>query len=88
MISFIRSFNAWNCPSLGSVQNKAWTRMKLIITLKATQNSTGQHKVQARLLEFRDSQVVLEKEDGQTVTLPLEKLSRGDQAYVRRRTNR
>ena len=45
-------------------------------------DSTGKFRVEATLLDFRDGQVHLKKKGGQTVTLPIDRLSEADQSYV------
>lgn len=45
-------------------------------------DKTGQFKVEATLVEFKDGQVSLRRTDGTVVTLPLERLSKADQDYV------
>jgi outer membrane protein assembly factor BamB len=47
-------------------------------------DSTGKHKTTAVLLSGDETAVVLRREDGQTVTLPLDRLSPADQAFARR----
>ena len=46
-------------------------------------DQTGKFSVVAELVDFKDGKVRLKKEDGKVVTLPAEKLSDGDQAYLR-----
>ena len=45
-------------------------------------DSTGKYTVEAELLDFKDGNVQLKKEDGKTVNVPIEKLSDTDQEYV------
>lgn len=56
-------------------------------------DSTGRFQVQAALIEVKDGRAVLEREDGQRISVPLTRLSNEDQQYVRaelarRRANR
>lgn len=51
-------------------------------------DSTGQYKVQAKVVKFEDGQVTLEKADGRVITLPLARLSEADQALLRASTSR
>jgi hypothetical protein len=44
---------------------------------------TGKFKIMAELVEFKDGAVRLKKGDGKVLTLPVEKLSDADQAYLR-----
>jgi hypothetical protein len=46
-------------------------------------DASGQFQVMAELVEHEDGQVTLKKEDGSLVKLPEQKLSRGDQAFLR-----
>jgi len=43
---------------------------------------TGQHRVDAELIEFTDGVVRLRKEDGQVIAVPLEELSLADRDFV------
>jgi len=47
-------------------------------------DATGKHKVEARFVELVDDNVRLEKSDGTTATLPVDKLCEADQRRVRR----
>ena len=47
-------------------------------------DSTGLYKIEARFLELKDGKVTLEKEDGSTKTLPLDKLSEDDQRRAKK----
>ena len=46
-------------------------------------DSTGKHKVEGDFLEILEGQVKLQRTDGKKVSLPLSKLSKEDQAYLR-----
>jgi len=46
-------------------------------------DSTGEHEVEAAMVKFADGKVHLEKKDGQVVAVPVGRLSRTDQQYVR-----
>ncbi|MDP1560509.1 MAG: SHD1 domain-containing protein [Pirellulaceae bacterium] len=46
-------------------------------------DSTGQHKVNAKLVDQSEKEVTLEKTDGSKVTLALDKLSEGDRQFLR-----
>lgn len=46
-------------------------------------DSTGQHKVAASFLEFKDGVVHLKKEDGTVLKIGIDRLSESGQAYVR-----
>jgi hypothetical protein len=48
---------------------------------------TGNYRVVARLISSFNNTVHLEKEDGEKISVPLEKLSQKDQAYIRTRRN-
>jgi SLA1 homology domain 1, SHD1 len=47
-------------------------------------DNTGRHQVRARLVKVFDGKVRLEKETGRFTTVPFERLSLGDLAFVRR----
>ena len=51
-------------------------------------DSTGKYKIVAEFQECRDGQVQLKTENGRMVSLPLDKLSAQDQAYVEQLTSR
>ncbi len=46
-------------------------------------DSSGQHKIEAEFVSFKDGTVTLKKTDGKLTELPLEKLSDADQKYVK-----
>jgi hypothetical protein len=50
-------------------------------------DSTGNYTVEAELVDFEDGKVHLKKGDGTIVSVPIEKLSNVDQAYVRGEQN-
>ena len=45
-------------------------------------DSTGKYKIQAELVLVRGDTVILEKTDGSMITIPIARLSRGDQAFL------
>ena len=47
-------------------------------------DSTGKFKINAVFVELKDDEVLLRKESGGDVTLPLERLSEKDQQYIRK----
>jgi len=49
-------------------------------------DSTGQYRVRAVFVEFKDGRVWLKKADGSTVGVPLDRLSAADQGWVARQT--
>ncbi|MBW3600098.1 MAG: hypothetical protein KY475_22850, partial [Planctomycetes bacterium] len=51
-------------------------------------DSTGRHRTQATLLDLAGGAVRLEKSGGDVVSVPLERLSRSDQQYVREQLGR
>lgn len=51
--------------------------------LRTWTDSTGNHTVEAKFVEFKDGKVSLEKEDGTAIAVPVEKLSEADQRFVR-----
>ncbi|MBX3424916.1 MAG: hypothetical protein KF688_04480 [Pirellulales bacterium] len=58
------------CPAVGGEMH-TWT------------DRTGAHKIDAEFVEVVDGNVTLKKATGETVTLPLSKLSKPDQTYLR-----
>jgi hypothetical protein len=51
-------------------------------------DSTGKHTLEAEFVEMKDGKVQLKKEDGKTITIPIEKLSDPDQEFVRSAASR
>ena len=47
-------------------------------------DSTGQYTVEAEFLDFKDGKVRLSKENSTIVAVPIERLSKADQEWVRR----
>lgn len=52
--------------------------------LRIWTDSTGRHTTDAEFVEFKDGMVTLRKPDGNTVSLPIERLTEKDQEYVRK----
>lgn len=46
-------------------------------------DSTGKHRVKAAFVVFKNSSVHLEAEDGRNIQLPMSRLSKNDQQYIR-----
>jgi hypothetical protein len=46
-------------------------------------DSAGTHTVEAEFVDFKDGKVQLKKENGETVTIPIEKLGDEDQEFVK-----
>jgi hypothetical protein len=53
--------------------------------MRTWREATGTYTVRATLVDVVDGKVMLKKEDGRIVTVPLEKLSKYDQDYANRR---
>jgi len=51
-------------------------------------DSTGQYQVQAVMVDFTDEAVRIKKRDGQIVSVPIAKLSKFDQLYIKRKADR
>ncbi len=49
-------------------------------------DATGKHKIIAELVAVRGDKAILEKPDGAIITIPLNKLSRADQEYIKSQT--
>ena len=45
-------------------------------------DNTGTYKTEANLVEVRGNQVVLQKSNGQVISLPIDRLSKSDQEYL------
>jgi hypothetical protein len=52
-------------------------------SLREWTDSTGAFRIKAKFLSYSSGAVKLEKEDGNVITVPLERLSAEDQAFVR-----
>ena len=50
--------------------------------MRAWVDNTGTFKIQGRLIAILDGKVRLLKDTGKTTTVPLDRLSDGDRAYV------
>lgn len=50
--------------------------------LRTWTDSTGQYKLKARLVAFKDNQIDLETENGEIKQLPLDRLSKKDREYI------
>lgn len=46
-------------------------------------DSTGQFNIEAEFVEYSQGNVTLKKTDGETITLPMNKLSKADQTWIR-----
>lgn len=79
---------------LGSIERMALSLFVILVFPIATANaqsqdvrtwtdSTGKHKVNAKLIAQTDKEITLEKPDGSKVTLPLDKLSQADRDFLR-----
>lgn len=53
-------------------------------TIRTWTDATGKHKTRAAFVALNDKELTLQREDGTTVKLPLERLSKADQAFARR----
>jgi len=54
-----------------------------VIASRKWTDSTGQHSVQAEFVDAKDGTVRLKREDGKTISVPIDKLSKADQQYVK-----
>ena len=64
---------AWGCVWLAAAEAVA----------REWSDTTGKFRVQAEFVASRNGKVILEKPDGSIISVPLEKLSAADQAFVR-----
>ena len=53
------------------------------VELREFQDDSGEFKIKAKFVKFSNGTVQLEKEDGEVISLPISKLSKDDQTYVR-----
>ncbi|MBC8355353.1 MAG: PQQ-binding-like beta-propeller repeat protein [Planctomycetes bacterium] len=53
-------------------------------TIRTWTDSTGKHKTRAAFVALEGEQITLRRENGETIKLPLERLSNADQAFARR----
>jgi hypothetical protein len=53
--------------------------------LRTWSDATGAFQVEAELVKVADGKVELKKRDGQTLTVPIDRLSQGDQAFLAKR---
>ena len=51
-------------------------------------DSSGQYRIEAVMVDSTEDAVRIKKRDGQTVTVPIAKLSRFDQIYIKRKADR
>ena len=51
-------------------------------------DSSGTHKTEAALIRYKDGKVFLRKQDGATPTVPMDRLSKADQNYVKQELRR
>jgi hypothetical protein len=65
-----------NQPRSALAETRTWT------------DSTGKHKIEAEFIEILEGQVKLQRPDGKRVSLPLAKLSKPDQAYLKEEMKR
>lgn len=70
-----------SCPLAFGQQKKEPT------TLRTWTDSTGKHKVEAEFVEFKDGTVCMKTAGGGTRTVPIDRLSREDQEFVRSKTS-
>ncbi len=56
------------------------------VSAREWSDTSGKFRTQAEFVAARNGKVILEKADGSIITIPLEKLSAADQAYVRSQT--
>ncbi|MGY8769251.1 MAG: outer membrane protein assembly factor BamB family protein [Pirellulales bacterium] len=59
------------------------TQFVLAAELRTWKDSSGTHTIEAKLIDYKSGSVILEKEDGQQLTVPSAKLSASDQRYIR-----
>jgi len=62
----------------------AWLAVAAGEEMRTWSDSSGKFKIKATFLELRNEKVILEKDDGSQVAIPLDKLSVADQAAVAR----
>ena len=57
-----------------------------LVSARTWTSSSGTYRVEADFIELKGGKVVLKKKDGQTISVPLGKLSKADRAFVAKQT--
>ena len=76
---------AFDCSMLRAeliIENRVLQKSGTKGRLRTWIDSTGKHRVKARLVEKSESQVTLKTTEGKVVTLPISKLSSRDKKYL------
>ena len=60
----------------------AWIVFAAQAPARTWTDSTGKHTIEAELIDVRDGKVRLKKENGNVITLPVDKLSEADRKYL------
>jgi hypothetical protein len=71
-------------PTLPPDQLKPKKKAAPDAALRAWSSGGGKFTIKAKFVELKDGSVTLEKEDGETVTVPLARLGEADQKEARR----
>jgi len=74
----------WRKWLAAAVVGLAWTGLDVFA--REWSDASGKFRTEAEFVAARNGKVILEKQDGSIITIPLEKLSEKDQAYVRSQT--
>ena len=70
--------------TINSIDGTVESRRKTEHALRNWTDQTGTKSSKARLVEFKQGKVWLKKPDGKLFSLPLNKLSKADQQYVKK----
>ena len=60
-----------------------WVGLAALADGRSWTDSTGYYRVEADMIGFNDTTVVLKKQDHQLVAVPIAKLSKDDQTYLK-----
>ena len=70
----------YSCPPVASDETAPAPQLA---SARTWTDSTGNHTVEAEFVDLKDGKVRLKKEDGKTITIPIERLSEADQEFVK-----
>lgn len=76
----------WSSASRAIVLIGGFICMAAPVLAREWVDSTGKSRTEAELVAVRNGRVILEKPDGSIITVPLERLSPADQAFVKSQT--
>ena len=71
LLAFALFYSVCSCIAASEIESRIWT------------DKSGKHQIKATFIDFNDGVVRLERPNGNITKIPLSKLSKDDQAYVR-----